>query len=120
AELHEAAAVAAEGEQLAALDEERPALLQLRLERREVDDRGIDLDLAEVGVEAGVERQGRGEAVFEVGAAAAGIVAGRMERVARRAGPPVAAAREDRKSTRLNSSHVAISYAVFCLKKKKM
>src|SRR5207249_5965325 len=27
--------------------------------------------------------------------------------------------REDRKSTRLNSSHVSISYAVFCLKKKK-
>src|SRR5207253_10488896 len=27
--------------------------------------------------------------------------------------------RLDRKSTRLNSSHVAISYAVFCLKKKK-
>src|SRR5690554_7738202 len=26
---------------------------------------------------------------------------------------------EDRKSTRLNSSHVRISYAVFCLKKKK-
>ena len=26
---------------------------------------------------------------------------------------------EDRKSTRLNSSHVVISYAVFCLKKKK-
>src|SRR5437870_8366917 len=26
--------------------------------------------------------------------------------------------RKDRKSTRLNSSHVAISYAVFCLKKK--
>src|SRR5690625_5615226 len=26
---------------------------------------------------------------------------------------------QDRKSTRLNSSHVAISYAVFCLKKKK-
>src|SRR5690625_6762038 len=26
---------------------------------------------------------------------------------------------EDRKSTRLNSSHVAISYAVFCLKKQK-
>src|SRR5439155_24861991 len=26
----------------------------------------------------------------------------------------------DRKSTRLNSSHVAISYAVFCLKKKMM
>src|SRR3989454_6502580 len=30
------------------------------------------------------------------------------------AGPPA-----DRKSTRLNSSHLVISYAVFCLKKKK-
>src|SRR5690606_40223684 len=30
-----------------------------------------------------------------------------------------AAPAEDRKSTRLNSSHVKISYAVFCLKKKK-
>src|SRR3712207_9022821 len=29
------------------------------------------------------------------------------------------AARRDRKSTRLNSSHANISYAVFCLKKKK-
>src|SRR5436309_10496097 len=29
------------------------------------------------------------------------------------------AVRRDRKSTRLNSSHVKISYAVFCLKKKK-
>src|SRR5258708_31803838 len=28
--------------------------------------------------------------------------------------------KEDRKSTRLNSSHQIISYAVFCLKKKKM
>src|SRR5699024_11722355 len=27
--------------------------------------------------------------------------------------------KQDRKSTRLNSSHVSISYAVFCLKKKK-
>src|SRR5258708_29966260 len=32
---------------------------------------------------------------------------------------PRVAAREDRKSTRLNSSHQIISYAVFCLKKKK-
>src|SRR5438034_7191469 len=29
------------------------------------------------------------------------------------------AAQRDRKSTRLNSSHTVISYAVFCLKKKK-
>src|SRR3989442_11743378 len=32
--------------------------------------------------------------------------------------PIVPANRRDRKSTRLNSSHVRISYAVFCLKKK--
>src|SRR5947207_9127290 len=31
----------------------------------------------------------------------------------------VAKLQEDRKSTRLNSSHTVISYAVFCLKKKK-
>src|SRR5256885_8390431 len=31
---------------------------------------------------------------------------------------PVGVARVDRKSTRLNSSHLVISYAVFCLKKK--
>src|SRR6266496_1731096 len=33
--------------------------------------------------------------------------------------PPGRGAAADRKSTRLNSSHVEISYAVFCLKKKK-
>src|SRR5438034_1793036 len=32
---------------------------------------------------------------------------------------PRPASRADRKSTRLNSSHTVISYAVFCLKKKK-
>src|SRR5947209_15732805 len=32
---------------------------------------------------------------------------------------PIEAVDEDRKSTRLNSSHANISYAVFCLKKKK-
>src|SRR3989454_3054977 len=34
-------------------------------------------------------------------------------------GTPCAASSRDRKSTRLNSSHLVISYAVFCLKKKK-
>src|SRR5438309_4298508 len=33
---------------------------------------------------------------------------------------PSAAEESDRKSTRLNSSHSSISYAVFCLKKKKL
>src|SRR5574337_489150 len=36
-----------------------------------------------------------------------------------RPGPRPARGLEDRKSTRLNSSHHSISYAVFCLKKKK-
>src|SRR3970282_2623993 len=39
----------------------------------------------------------------------------RPSRVSHRSWP----ARLDRKSTRLNSSHITISYAVFCLKKKK-
>src|SRR2546426_8088152 len=34
-------------------------------------------------------------------------------------GQPASRATQDRKSTRLNSSHLVISYAVFCLKKKK-
>src|SRR5437899_6988453 len=38
--------------------------------------------------------------------------------IARAVGQPHRA-QEDRKSTRLNSSHLGISYAVFCLKKKK-
>src|SRR6516164_5824128 len=38
---------------------------------------------------------------------------------ARRARPPQCPTLADRKSTRLNSSHSSISYAVFCLKKKK-
>src|SRR3712207_7388602 len=40
--------------------------------------------------------------------------------VAGRLAAAVAAAAVDRKSTRLNSSHANISYAVFCLKKKKI
>src|SRR2546430_9753197 len=47
----------------------------------------------------------------EVGHASVGIVRGHE------ASPDVAV--QDRKSTRLNSSHSQISYAVFCLKKKK-
>src|SRR3712207_8740170 len=42
---------------------------------------------------------------------------GRARRAGHRDGAPVR--RGDRKSTRLNSSHANISYAVFCLKKKK-
>src|SRR5437870_11072915 len=49
--------------------------------------------------------------------AARGHVRGGVESAARSAGDNDDSA-IDRKSTRLNSSHVAISYAVFCLKKK--
>src|SRR5258708_25525027 len=40
--------------------------------------------------------------------------------VAQRIGGAVARIEQDRKSTRLNSSHQIISYAVFCLKKKNV
>src|SRR6476659_11114143 len=44
---------------------------------------------------------------------------GAPERVEEGLGPLARPLRGDRKSTRLNSSHLGISYAVFCLKKKK-
>src|SRR3712207_8221127 len=67
------------------------------------------------------------------GAQGLGDVRGRVEPEAQRAGHPRVDGHarpahagegdeeqdEDRKSTRLNSSHANISYAVFCLKKKK-
>src|SRR5438034_7502107 len=56
-------------------------------------------------------RSGMGGGVPEL------LLPGRSYRRRRRA--PRAARRDDRKSTRLNSSHTVISYAVFCLKKKK-
>src|SRR5258705_8611151 len=45
-----------------------------------------------------------------------GLVDGRIPVLGRE---PLDRAVRDRKSTRLNSSHLGISYAVFCLKKKK-
>src|SRR2546426_2678743 len=48
-----------------------------------------------------------------------GHAGGRLPRRAVRAGGANRSSRKaDRKSTRLNSSHLVISYAVFCLKKK--
>src|SRR5690349_22134944 len=55
-------------------------------------------------------RPGRGAGPPGPGRAADAAVAGRAR---------ARALARDRKSTRLNSSHVEISYAVFCLKKKK-
>src|SRR2546430_12856124 len=56
-----------------------------------------------------------GLAALEFDPATAVGLAGRALRLL----PDNAPARKDRKSTRLNSSHSQISYAVFCLKKKK-
>src|SRR3712207_8719021 len=46
------------------------------------------------------------------------LEAGRRESPRLRISRPMRASEADRKSTRLNSSHANISYAVFCLKKK--
>src|SRR5690242_21872555 len=48
-----------------------------------------------------------------------GSTAGRAPAGGRAVGVGRAPPARDRKSTRLNSSHMSISYAVFCLKKKK-
>src|SRR2546422_6090608 len=60
----------------------------------------------------GDERDRRGMLVLDRGAVDAGLGAGA-------AAAPARGGRRDRKSTRLNSSHGYISYAVLCLKKKK-
>src|SRR5690554_7224386 len=62
----------------------------------------------------GTHQHDRSGAVVETGSVArsdGAVVAERRPQLAQRL--------QDRKSTRLNSSHVRISYAVFCLKKKK-
>src|SRR6267378_6535251 len=53
------------------------------------------------------------------GSAGARAAAASPRPASRRSPPPRTRGPRDRKSTRLNSSHVEISYAVFCLKKKK-
>src|SRR2546429_5314210 len=61
-------------------------------------------------------RSGRGDHRVEAQGKAALSM---FERFTDRTRRVVVLAQEDRKSTRLNSSHGYISYAVFCLKKKK-
>src|SRR5690554_7321014 len=57
--------------------------------------------------------------LFAAAQAAQKLLLIRVARVLMFAAAQAAQKSEDRKSTRLNSSHVRISYAVFCLKKKK-
>src|SRR5690348_17745191 len=63
-----------------------------------------------------VRTRGREQVAHERGRAG-GIVRAVEHR--HRVGRVLVNGRQDRKSTRLNSSHPSISYAVFCLKKKK-
>src|SRR2546429_7199879 len=61
--------------------------------------------------------------IFELRGRLLGLLLGLLAHLPRRPGPGQHAGGErtpDRKSTRLNSSHGYISYAVFCLKKKKI
>src|SRR2546426_2240906 len=57
--------------------------------------------------------------LFRSGLAIPAPEAVELERAAASSPPLAAELALDRKSTRLNSSHLVISYAVFCLKKKK-
>src|SRR5439155_17961100 len=65
AEIVDAASVAPEVENLGALDEERPVFLEELLEGGQVHERLVHLDLPEVGVQGGVERQARAHAVLQ-------------------------------------------------------
>src|SRR5690606_40286658 len=101
------------GEALAQLDEVRarqqPRRLLARLRRRGFEDEVRRIRQAGIAahVEVALHATLRGQAVV--------VPPHRVEDVL----PEHAALPKDRKSTRLNSSHVKISYAVFCLKKKK-
>src|SRR5690625_7051034 len=81
------------------------------------------VDLARLADDLGYRRYWMAEHHGMVGIASAatavliGHVAGATRRI--RVGAGGIMLPKDRKSTRLNSSHVAISYAVFCLKNKK-
>src|SRR5690348_17916766 len=68
-----------------------------------------------LGLQEGRRREAFGEAIFAPkDALSRGLTLDARERLCRYRHPILS----DRKSTRLNSSHPSISYAVFCLKKK--
>src|SRR5215211_9442258 len=99
------------------LRERRPGPFGVELERTTDEMPGVDVAEQDVGV------GDRGRLAAQVVANRAGKSAGALWPGLQRAtgiDPDMRAATgPDRKSTRLNSSHTVISYAVFCLKKKK-
>src|SRR5690625_6978210 len=74
--------------------------------------RAILQQVGELGAEGQLDK------AIELATETPGPVAAILLSGLRRAREAKVSGAEDRKSTRLNSSHVAISYAVFCLKKK--
>src|SRR3712207_7596137 len=68
----------------------------------------------------GFRRNGASWAVNEVGDNMVSVTPERTQRAQLDQRGPSPSGNQDRKSTRLNSSHANISYAVFCLKKKKI
>src|SRR5439155_2203018 len=98
------------------LDEQRPAVLEVR-DHDHGDERGTELEPAVVDV----HRTASSVCGWArcVRCSSSSFAHAYMARVAGIATSSRSPSSTDRKSTRLNSSHVAISYAVFCLKKKK-
>src|SRR3712207_6579056 len=84
----------------------------------ELDDpSGLGRVVEDAGVVRIVEERDATEAEREIGLVNLGLYAFELSEVRNALGE--VASKKDRKSTRLNSSHANISYAVFCLKKKK-
>src|SRR5690625_6181488 len=79
----------------------------------------LEKDCAELQVQQSAQEGGCCGLVILVGLEPATQPPGLPQRLVLPARHALLEAGQDRKSTRLNSSHVAISYAVFCLKKKK-
>src|SRR2546428_1959043 len=92
------------GRRAAASTAEPPLALQSRHERVSAGDRVYQLDARGVNQGVSVDRRAQPSELQEAGGHR--VCVERLDRA-------------DRKSTRLNSSHDQISYAVFCLKKKK-
>src|SRR2546425_7516490 len=83
AQLGEAVAVPREPEDVSALDEERTLLLELHFEGAEVDEFRVQGDLAEIGVDGGVEGEVGAYPVLEIGTYVTQIRAAVVEGIAR-------------------------------------